>query len=59
MTDTVDRTDDPDTILDSDDDEPAAPGETQAEPTDEKPAGPAHQPRTDVDITSASSLFDL
>ncbi|QSR33081.1 Fe-S cluster protein [Nocardioides sp. S5] len=59
--------DDPETVLDADDvpaDEPAAeePEEPATKPAT-KPApstdGPAHTPRTDVDISGSGSLFDL
>jgi Fe-S oxidoreductase len=56
------------TVLDADDDEPAAEGTTDAsdvpagrddEPKPASSAGPAHTPRTDADISGSGSLFDL
>lgn len=52
---------DPDTILDADE-EPAADGAEEPDDAEEKPAAgdaPAHTPRTDADIDGSGSLFDL
>ncbi|MBL0746901.1 heterodisulfide reductase-related iron-sulfur binding cluster [Nocardioides baculatus] len=67
------QVEDPDTILDSDDDRAAGDDvpdadeddeTTDAKPTEEEPAKPAadgtgHTPRTDADISGSGSLFDL
>jgi Fe-S oxidoreductase len=57
-TETVEPAEDPETILDTADSDA-----TEVDTTDERPkpapSGPAHTPRTDVDISGSGSLFDL
>ena len=59
--------DDPETVLDADDTPAEEPAAEESDEPEEQPAtkpapsadGPAHTPRTDVDISGSDSLFDL